>query len=525
MMRLRRFWRADFWRRRTVPGIAGSKENIMTDAILEVDNVSKRFDATQALSGVSLSLAKGSVHAVVGENGAGKSTLMNIISGIHRPDSGSIRIGGKEATLGSPLAAQLQGVGFVHQEIALCPHISALENVFMASINQQKEPLVKWKEYEKRFKQLLGDFDFNIDPYIPVGRLTISQQQILEIAKALSLNCKVLILDEPTAALTEKETVSLFKIIRELKAKGLGILYISHRMAEIFSLCDTVTVLRDGHPMGTLPLSDTNEVDLVNRMVGRDIKDIYPPKCPSPGEIIFEGKDLSDGGRFRNISFSLRRGEILGLFGLIGAGRSELAQSICGLRKLTGGEIFLEGKKLPVTNYHNSIANHVVYMTEDRKNEGLFLDMTLANNVTALDLKKISTRGIIRNSRSIRMTVDAIDRLKIKASGTDAAAGSLSGGNQQKILIAKILSVNPKVIFMDEPTRGIDVGAKYEIHRLLRQLVNEGIGICMISSELPEVIGMCDRVMVLHEGNYCGMVEGEELSEERLIQVASLGSV
>jgi ribose transport system ATP-binding protein len=492
--------------------------------ILEVKDISKRFPGTQALAGVSLALYPGSIHAVVGENGAGKSTLMNVIAGVYQPDAGSIFIDGKPVHIPSPYAAQRLGVGFVHQEIALCQHLSVAENMFMATINDANQFLVNMREYSRRAAEFLDAFGANIKPRQRVSQLSISQQQVVEIAKALSMNCRVIILDEPTAALTEAETETLFKIVHRLKDRGIGILYISHRMREVFDNCDTVTILRDGHRIDTVRTEETTTSAVVDKMVGRALSELYPPKLATPpeaGEVMLEARGVSSGEDFTDVSFQLHRGEILGLFGLIGAGRSELAKTICGLQEKTAGEVILNGKPLDITSYNEAIGHGMVYLTEDRKTEGLFLPMSMRNNISAIDLRTISTRGMLDPKRESARAEKYLGLLGIRATGISQKVGSLSGGNQQKVLIGKLLSVGPKILFMDEPTRGIDVGAKSEIHKLLRELAQSGIGVIVISSELPEIIGLCDRILVMHEGRSRGIIEGRAATEEAVIRRAS----
>ena len=493
-------------------------------AILEVKNVSKRFPGTQALAGVSLTLEAGSIHAVVGENGAGKSTLMNIVAGVYQPDEGTVMIGGMPVTISNPYAAQKLGVGFVHQEIALCQHLSVAENIFMSTINDRGSVFVNHKEYRNRAKEFLAAFGAAIDPSTRVSTLSISQQQVVEIAKALSMNCRVIILDEPTAALTEAETVALFKIVHDLSKRGIGIFYISHRMREIFEHCDTVTVLRDGHLIGTMKTAETSTSKVVNMMVGRELSDLYPAKLSTPadaGEVLLQVRNLASGRDFAGVSFTLHRGEILGFFGLIGAGRSEVVKTICGLQEKTAGEVLLKGAPVQVGSYGEAIDHGMVYLTEDRKTEGLFLGMTLRHNISAIDLRSIARNGFLDGKKESSRAEKYKNLLAIRATGIFQKVSSLSGGNQQKVLIGKLLSVQPKILFMDEPTRGIDVGAKSEIHKLLRDLAAQGIGVVMISSELPEVIGLCDRVLVMQRGATRGVIQGVQLTEESVIRRAS----
>jgi ribose transport system ATP-binding protein len=493
------------------------------EIVLEVRGIEKSFGATKALKGVSFDLRKGEVHAIVGENGAGKSTLMNIIDGVFQPDAGEIHIEGKRADIRNPHDAGALGIGFVHQEIALCPQVSVAENVFMAEINNSRRATVNYKELYRRAEEILRPLA-KIDPRKIVSELSISNQQVVEIAKALSMNCKILIFDEPTAALTESETEALFQIIRELKAKGIGIIYISHRMAEVFSQCDRVTILRDGVYISTKTIEETDSKAVVNMMVGREIGDVYPrKKAEDTGaeDILFEIRNFSDGKRFDGISFRVGQGEILGLAGLVGAGRSELAQAVCGLSPRVSGEVYYKGRRVKINSPKDSIDNGIVYLTEDRKAVGLFLDLSIKWNISAMELDNVSKSGFIVNRLEVEQGTRYAKEIGIKCASVEKNASSLSGGNQQKILLAKLLTTKPKVVFMDEPTRGIDVGAKYEIHKLIRQLASQGTAIILISSELPEIIGMCDRVQVMHEGKISGEVCREEITEKNIIQLAS----
>ncbi len=492
-------------------------------AVLEVKGIEKSFGATRALRGVDFSLRKGEIHALVGENGAGKSTLMNIIDGVFPADAGEIFIEGQRILIKNPHEAQELGIGFVHQEIALCPHVTVAENIFMSEINNSKKFVVNYKQLYDRAAEILRPLS-DIDPRKIVSDLSVSNQQVVEIAKALSMNCKILILDEPTSTLTQNEADALFKIMRLLKEKGIGIIYISHRMAEVFGECDRVSILRDGSHIGTYQVSETNSKEVVSKMVGREIGDMYPEKSRrsvSDSPVLFEVKDFSDGDRFHDVSFELREGEILGLSGLVGAGRSEVAQAICGLRKKTSGSVYFKQKKIEINSPKDAIDSGIVYLTEDRKSLGLFLELSIKMNISAMKIPNVSKRGLVLKALEDEQGNAYAEMLGIKCASIDKLVSSLSGGNQQKVLISKLLTVKPKIVIMDEPTRGIDVGAKAEIHKLLRRLVNEGMGVIMISSELPEVIGMCDRVVIMHEGVVSGEVGREELNEKRIIQLAS----
>jgi ribose transport system ATP-binding protein len=496
-----------------------------SEPLLQIANLSKSFGPVRALRKVSFDLHAGEIHALAGENGAGKSTLMNIIDGILQPDSGEILIDGVAQKITSPTRAQQLGIGFVHQEIALCPDVSVAENIFMSVTNVSKSFLMDYQSLHDKAAEILGQL-CDISPDTMVRDLSISSQQLVEIAKALTLECRVLILDEPTAALTEKEAQILFGIMRKLADQGIAIIYISHRMVEIFDNCDRVTVFRDGQYIETRNVAEIEPGDVVNAMVGRVIDTFYPEKL-SPAqrsdEIILDVQDLSDGKRFHAVSFQLRRGEILGIGGLIGSGRSEIAKGICRLDRAVTGTTRLNNAPLAPRDYRQSIDAGVVYLSEDRKGDGIFLEMAIAANVSALDLAQVSSPLGVLHAPSETSQADRLGRkLNLKCGRLSDPVSSLSGGNQQKVALAKMLSVDPKLIFLDEPTRGVDVGAKVEIHRILRELALSGVGIVVISSELPELIGLSDRVLVVREGRISGEVGGDAMTEENIMRLASV---
>ncbi|MEH6835870.1 MULTISPECIES: sugar ABC transporter ATP-binding protein [Falsihalocynthiibacter] len=495
------------------------------ELLLKISNVTKSFGPVRALKGVNFDLRKGEIHALAGENGAGKSTLMNIIDGILQPDSGEILIDGKAEIITSPTRAQQLGIGFVHQEIALCPDVNVAENIFMSATNMSSSFLMNYKELHDKADKVLSQL-CTISPSTMVRDLSISNQQLVEIAKALTLDCRVLILDEPTAALTEKEAQILFGIMRKLADQGIAIVYISHRMVEIFDNCDRVTVFRDGEFIETRNVAEITPGDVVNAMVGRVIDTLYPEKLTpeeATDEIILDVQNLSDGKRFFDVNFQLKKGEILGIGGLIGAGRSEIAKGVCRLETNVTGETTLKSAPLKPKDYRESIEAGVVYLSEDRKGDGIFLDMAISANVSALNLTQVATpAGIISVPAEEKQAAALGKKLNLKYGRLSDPVSSLSGGNQQKVAIAKMLSVDPRLIFLDEPTRGVDVGAKVEIHAILRGLARSGVGIVVISSELPELIGLCDRVMVVREGRISGEVTGDELTEKNIMRLASV---
>lgn len=492
--------------------------------MLELRGISKRFGASRALSGVDFSLSAGEIHALCGENGAGKSTLMNIIDGIHRPDEGDIVLGGEKVVIDGPAHAMRLGIGLVHQEIALCADATVAENIFMPEINAGKEAWMNYASLNARAAEVLARLGQDIDPSAPVRELSISSQQLVEIAKALTLDCKVLILDEPTAALTDNESAALFRVLHDLKAQGIGIIYISHRMAEIFTHCDRVTVLRDGRNVHCGPLAGMTADELVRRMVGRELGNYYPPKqegAESSGPVL-EVSDIADSERVHGISFALQRGEILGIAGLMGAGRSELAETVCGLRAATRGTVRLHGKVLAIRKYSDALREGIAYLSEDRKAAGVYLDLPIAQNISSMALRRVSSGwGLLQRSAEHRLARELGAKLNLKSDGVAIEVSSLSGGNQQKVAIAKLLATNPKVLLMDEPTRGVDVGAKSEIHHILRELANQGVGVIVVSSELPEIIGLCDRALVIRDGRLAGELNSNEMTEEALLRLAS----
>ena len=491
------------------------------EIVLRIRGLSKSFGPVKALTDVDFDLRRGEIHALAGENGAGKSTLMNIVDGIIRPDSGEILIDGRRVTLSSPAQAQALGIGFVHQEIALCPDISVAENMMMAATAKDPALFMDYRAIRLKAEAAMGQLT-PIPVGAIVGTLPISQQQLVEIGKALTLDCRILILDEPTASLSERETVALFAIMQRLKRQGISIIYISHRMAEIFGNCDRVTVLRDGRYVGTEDVASTTPDRLVVRMVGRELGTLFPPKMAGPpGPDVLTVNGLS-GDRFTDVSFRVRRGEILGMAGLVGAGRSEIVKAACGLYPRSAGKLSLLGEDFPVGSYHDAVDKGVVYLSENRKREGVFLDLSIAANISALDVGRVATRfGLLDRRKEDSIASELARRVRLKIGRLSNPVSTLSGGNQQKVAIAKMLSVSPRLIFLDEPTRGVDVGAKSEIHRILRGLAEEGVGIVAISSEFPELIGLCDRVLVVHEGRIAGELAGDALTEENLIRLAS----
>lgn len=486
-------------------------------------NIYKAFGTNAVLEGVNFDTHGGEIHALMGENGAGKSTMMNILTGMHKKDQGKILINGKEHSYTNPKEAEEHGVSFIHQEMNTWPQMTVLENLFIGKEMKNKIGFIRSKEMKtlalKTFKELGITMDLDAD----VQTLSVGQQQMIEIAKALMTDCQVLIMDEPTAALTDREIRMLFKIIQHLKTKEVAIIYISHRMEEIFEISDRITVMRDGMTVDTTLTKETNVDDVVRKMVGREISDYYPKKNAEIGETVFEVKNLSGTSGFENISFSVKSGEIVGFSGLMGAGRTEIMRGIFGIDPISQGEIILEGKKVQLKNPSTAIKAGVGFLTENRKEEGLVLDFSIKDNISLPSIDEFRVRGLIDTKTEDEFVQLLMKRLTVKAQNEDISAGSLSGGNQQKVVLAKWIGIGPKVLILDEPTRGVDVGAKREIYQLMNELAERGVAIVMVSSDLPEVLGVSDRILVVHEGKIAGELNRTEATQEKIMNLATGG--
>ena len=491
--------------------------------LLSMEGISKSFGGVKVLDNVQFSLRQGEVHALMGENGAGKSTLMKILSGIYAKDAGSVQIEGCEAQAASPKAAQDLGVAIIHQELNLIPDLSIQENMFLGrEFKLGRTGFINRARMRDEAKRYLSQLGMALNPESPAGELSVGQQQMVEIAKALSMQARILVLDEPTAALTKREIEKLFEIIAALKAQGVGMIYISHRMEEIFQISDRITVLRDGRYIGTKDTSGTTMDELVRMMVGREIKERFPKLDTKIGEERLRVEGLSQEGKLRDISFKVRAGEILGIGGLMGAGRTELAKALCGAEKAQG-RIFLDGKPVRINNPASAIKAGLGLITEDRKGEGLVLELSVRENLTLPNLRSLSRFGFISHRLEESLVKGSIDKLKVKVRHPEQGVSSLSGGNQQKVVIGKWLAAKPKVLVLDEPTRGVDIGAKREIYDIMNQLVQEGVAIIMISSELPELLGMSDRILVMHEGRISGEFTRDEATQEGIMLAATGG--
>src|SRR5512134_102178 len=497
------------------------------EVILEVQNVSKSFPGVQALESVSFNLRKGEVHAIVGENGAGKSTLMKILSGVYQADQGTIRYKGKTVNFRNVNQSHDAGIRIIYQELNLIPHLSVAANIFIG-----REPLTQFGTLdEKRMNAeataILERLNIHLDPTIQLNRLPVSKQQMVEIAKALSSESEVLIMDEPTSALTESEIDELFTVIHTLRDQGVAIIYISHRLEELKRIVDRISIFRDGRSVSTDDYSAIGMDEIVNRMVGRKIENKYPPKQNDPTtDKLLEVRNIVRAGVLHNISFDLYRGEILGIAGLMGAGRSELGRAIFGADRITSGEVLMTGCRLSLRSPSDAIQAGIAYLSENRKEEGLAVKMQLAENVTMANVQEISRRfGVLSRSQEMEAAQRYVGELLIRTPSLSQIVNNLSGGNQQKVVVAKWLFCNSKILIFDEPTRGIDVGTKYAIYELIGFLARQGRGIIMISSDLPEVLGLTDRLLVLHEGSLAAtLTTAETTPDEVLHYAAGLGA-
>lgn len=504
----------------------------MSDYILEMKNITKEFPGVKALTDVNFKVKRGEIHSLVGENGAGKSTLMKVLSGVYPTGtySGDILINGAKQDFKNIKDSEKAGVAIIYQELALVKKMNICENIFLGNEIAEKG-VIDWDKAFAETKKVLNEVRLNINPSTKILNLGIGQQQLVEIAKAISKHADVLILDEPTAALTEAESENLLQILLELKSKGVTCIYISHKLNEVFKISDRITVLRDGRTICTEDARNLNEDKIISLMVGRELTERFPRKPHIPGDVVLEVKnwtvhnpELPDKKVIGNVSFSVRKGEILGIAGLMGAGRTELVMSIFGCYgRNISGEVILNGKKLKIRNPKDAIKEGISYVSEDRKHFGLVLNMDIKNNVSMASLDKISNLSVINDNEEIKASNSYVSELHIKTPSIEQKVKNLSGGNQQKVVLGKWLMTNPKVLILDEPTRGIDVGAKFEIYNIMNKLVDEGVCIIMISSELPEVLGMSDRILVMHEGEINGELSWDEATQEKVMSYATGG--
>ncbi|NLO14295.1 MAG: sugar ABC transporter ATP-binding protein [Clostridiales bacterium] len=488
----------------------------MADNILELKNITKVFPGVKALDKVSVSIQRGTVHALVGENGAGKSTLIKVLAGIYHPEEGEVFLDGVKVDLRTPYESQQKGISVVHQELKMSETLSVAENVFLGNL-MYKGRIVDWKGMRQRASEMLRELGVPMDVTVAVERLSVAQKQMVEICKAINRNCKVLIMDEPSATLTEKEQSLMFNTIRKLKENGVTIIYISHRMEEVFDLSDHVSVLRDGAHIATLPVANVTRDELVSMMVGRAVAHDYPRSAKALGEVVLEARGIKRKGVLNDISFQLRRGEVLGVAGLVGAGRTELARAVLGIDRIDAGEILLHGKPVKIDSFRKAIGLGLSLVPEDRKSQGLVQIATVSRNICMVNMDAVSHGFVMDASRERQVSQEYVEKMDISTPNVETEAQYLSGGNQQKVVIAKWLLEDSEIVILDEPTRGIDVGAKSEIHRLIVDLAEKGKSILMISSELPEIVGMSDRVMVIHEGNLVGEFKRGEATPEKIM--------
>ena len=488
--------------------------------ILEVKNVTKTYPGVVALDHVSFDVEEGEILALIGENGAGKSTVIKTISGAIEPDSGEIIIDGQHFTKLNPTTAKNAGIGVVYQELNLVPSLSIMENIFLGDRVGGSRLGPNFREMRKRSEEIMADLGVKIDVSTQVQMLSTAQMQIVEIAKAVVKNCKVLIMDEPSASIPMAEVENMFRIVRRLKEKGVAVIYISHRLEELFELCDRVTVFRDGRYVVTRNVADITKKDLIKYMIGRELTEKFPEREVAPGDPVLEVRDLSGNGDF-HVNLTLRRGEILGLAGLVGAGRTELAKMLCGDVKPDSGEIIIRGKPLKAASAADGVKAGIGLVPEDRKLEGVFLNYTIEWNIPVMSLKRISRFGFMNFRELDRLTNTYVETLAIKTPSVKQEVRNLSGGNQQKVVVAKVLAAENEILIFDEPTRGIDVGAKQEIYKLMNMLVEQGKSILMISSEMEELLGMSDRIIVLHEGRITGELQKDEFSQDKVLELAS----
>jgi rhamnose transport system ATP-binding protein len=490
-------------------------------AVLEMRGISQIFPGVKALDNVSISLYPGKVTALIGENGAGKSTLVKILTGIYRPNEGEILVDGRLTTFSSAQAAIDAGVTAIHQETVLFDELTVAENIFLGHAPRTAWRTIDWKTMNSRARTLLESLESTIDPTIRLKDLSIAQRHLVAIARALSIEARIVIMDEPTAALSRKEIDDLFRIVEGLKTKGKAILFISHKFDEVYEIADNFAVFRDGRAVGHGRLKETPQDEIVRMMVGRDVKDVFPKVTVAIGDTVLDVERYCHRTEFRDISFKLRRGEILGVYGLIGAGRSELCQSLFGITRPLSGRLVLEGKEISIHSPQDAIHAGIVYVPEERGRHGLALPMPIYQNMSLPSLLRTSRRGFLKAANELALARKYAERLDLRAASLSVPVGTLSGGNQQKVVIGKWLATQPKVIILDEPTKGIDIGSKAAVHAFIGELAAEGLSIIMISSELPEIIGMSDRVLVMKEGLSVGLFERGALSPETLVRAAT----
>jgi len=497
------------------------KGNNMSDYILELKNITKIFPGVKALDNVQFNLKPGEIHALMGENGAGKSTFIKIITGVHMPEEGEIFVNGEKVVFTNPNEAKAYGIAAIYQHVTSFPDMTVTENIFMG--HEYVSPGTKrvlWKKMNNEARELLRSLGSNVEPTARMGTLSVAQQQMVEIAKALSQKAKILIMDEPTAALTRRESEELYNISEKLKKQGTAIIFISHRFEDVYRLADRVTVFRDSKYIGTWDIKEMSQDSLIKAMVGREITQLFPEKKAKIGKEIFRVEGLTKNGVFADISFKLHEGEILGITGLVGAGRTEVAESIFGIQGLDGGKIYVNGRKVKIRSPFHAMKLGIGYLPEDRQKNGLVLQWSISKNITLPTLKKYSLSGFLREVAEYETAKKLAESLEVKATSIFDTAASLSGGNQQKIVVAKLLAADLKIIILDEPTKGVDVGAKAAIYDIMNDLASKGFGIIMISSEMAEVLGMSDSIVVMREGRITRIFDRSEATQEKILEAA-----
>ena len=493
----------------------------MNENTLRLTNISKSFAGVHALRGVHLELRPGEVHALLGENGAGKSTLVKVITGVHQPDTGEIYLNDQRIHLADPREATALGISAIYQDLSMFPDLDIAENIFVGKRPTRAGGLVDWRKMYREADALLSSLGIHLNLKTKARYLSVAQQQMVEIARALSVNARILIMDEPTSALTLNEVADLFQIVRRLRENGTAILFISHRLEELFEIADRVTVLRDGAYVDTRSMDGVTQEELIRMMVGRTVKELFPKKDVKVGEVVLRVNNLTRKGAFRNVSFELHKGEILGMAGLVGAGRTEVSQAIFGVIPADEGTIEIEGKALRITSPRQAMECGLAYVPEDRQHHGLVLPMDITDNVTLPILSRFSRWGWLATTSAQQAAYDAVTQMEVRATTVWQKVRELSGGNQQKVVLAKWLSTHPRILILDEPTRGIDVGTKAAVHSLMSELAAQGIAILMISSELPEILGMSDRILVMHDGRVTGLFNRSEATQEKIMMAAT----
>ena len=492
---------------------------------IKMQGIDKAFGSNQVLKNAGFELRDGEIHALMGENGAGKSTLMKILTGVYTRDAGTVTVDGQEVVYKSPQEAEKAGIVFIYQELNVLFDLTVEENLFMGKEITKGFGVCDKKAMRAKAQEVMDKMGVHIPVHAVMSELSVGQQQMVEICKALMVDAKVLIMDEPTAALTESETKVLFEVIESLKAKGVSIVYISHRMEEIFQLCDRITILRDGQYVGTENIRDITMDGVVQMMIGREIGERYPQRNVEIGPEVLRVEGLTHEKLFRDVSFAVRAGEVLGVSGLMGAGRTEIMQAIFGNLPARSGRVFIDGQEVHIRNPREAIAAGIGFITEDRKTEGLLLEKSIAENIELCNLGKVSGRGVLSAKKGAELVKKGIEEFRIKCFGPDHECGNLSGGNQQKVVLAKWIYTDPKILILDEPTRGVDIGAKKEIYSVINDMAAKGVAVIMVSSELPEVLGMSDRIMVVHEGHVTGIIDGKTADQAKVMTLATGGSL